>query len=63
MMNLTRNILYKKCMTQNDTYEPKSIMQISKVDQTVHISLKVACKGGKTIKKVTVSQKEWLPLV
>lgn len=50
-------------MTQSDTYEPKSIMQISKVDQTVHISLKVACKGGKTIKKITVSQKEWLPLV
>ena len=46
-MNVTKK-MYRKRKTPNNT-GAHSIMQISKVDQTIHI-------GGKTIKNITIAK-------
>ena len=52
-MNLANKMLYPKSKTQNNTYEPDFIKQISKVDQAIHIILcKPAYVAVKNMKKI-----------
>ena len=56
-MNLANKMLYKKSKTQNNTYEPDSIKQISKVDQALHIILcKPAYVAVKNMKKIPLTK-------